>query len=77
MRPTPWNQLDFELSGYLFARLLCGTGGLCLPHEDREEMLHTRYRVNDLEKTAKFYREVLGLEEVAGTNRRAVPNWSS
>jgi len=25
MRPTPWNQLDFELSGYLFARLLCGT----------------------------------------------------
>jgi len=25
--------------------------------------LHTRYRVNDLEKTVKFYREVLGLEE--------------
>ena len=28
------------------------------------KLLHTRYRVNDLEKTIKFYREVLGLEEV-------------
>lgn len=27
-------------------------------------LLHTRYRVNDLERTVKFYREVLGLEEV-------------
>ncbi len=27
-------------------------------------LLHTRYRVHDLEKTAHFYREVLGLEEV-------------
>jgi lactoylglutathione lyase len=27
-------------------------------------LLHTRYRVNDLERTIKFYREVLGLEEV-------------
>ena len=26
--------------------------------------LHTRYRVNDLDKTLKFYTEVLGLEEV-------------
>ncbi len=25
---------------------------------------HTRYRVNDLEKSVKFYKEVLGLEEV-------------
>lgn len=25
---------------------------------------HTRYRVNDLEKSVKFYQEVLGLEEV-------------
>ncbi len=25
---------------------------------------HTRYRLNDLEKSAKFYREVLGLEEI-------------
>lgn len=25
---------------------------------------HTRYRVNDLEKTVKFYKEVIGLEEV-------------
>ena len=28
-------------------------------------LLHTRYRVNDLEKTVKFYRDVLGLEEVS------------
>ena len=28
------------------------------------KLLHTRYRVNDLEKTIRFYREVLGLEEI-------------
>jgi len=28
------------------------------------KLLHTRYRVNDLEKTVTFYRQVLGLEEV-------------
>ncbi|XHR29093.1 MAG: VOC family protein [Chthoniobacteraceae bacterium] len=28
------------------------------------KLLHTRYRVADLEKTASFYRDVLGLEEV-------------
>ncbi|HAM72915.1 MAG TPA: glyoxalase [Verrucomicrobiales bacterium] len=28
------------------------------------KLLHTRYRLNDLEKTVRFYREVLGLEEV-------------
>jgi lactoylglutathione lyase len=28
------------------------------------KLLHTRYRVNDLEKTVHFYREVLGLTEV-------------
>ena len=27
-------------------------------------LLHTRYRVHDLEKTITFYKEVLGLEEV-------------
>lgn len=27
-------------------------------------LLHTRFRLNDLEKSVKFYREVLGLEEV-------------
>ncbi len=29
-----------------------------------KRLLHTRYRVNDLERTVSFYREVLGLEEV-------------
>jgi lactoylglutathione lyase len=29
-----------------------------------KKLLHTRYRVNDLEKTVQFYQKVLGLEEV-------------
>ena len=29
-----------------------------------KKLLHTRYRVNDLERTVKFYREILGLEEL-------------
>jgi lactoylglutathione lyase len=29
-----------------------------------KKLLHTRYRVNDLEKTVAFYKEVLGLKEV-------------
>ncbi|MEN9574123.1 MAG: hypothetical protein RL514_1978 [Verrucomicrobiota bacterium] len=28
------------------------------------KLLHTRYRVNDLDRTVKFYREILGLAEV-------------
>ena len=28
------------------------------------KLLHTRYRVNDLEKSVKFYQDVLGLEEL-------------
>jgi lactoylglutathione lyase len=30
-----------------------------------KRLLHTRYRVNDLEKTVKFYTEVLGLKEAS------------
>jgi lactoylglutathione lyase len=29
-----------------------------------KKLLHTRYRVNDLERTIRFYKEVLGLEEI-------------
>lgn len=29
-----------------------------------KKLLHTRYRVNDLEKTVAFYTQVLGLEEI-------------
>lgn len=29
-----------------------------------KKLLHTRYRVNDLDRTVKFYKEVLGLEEI-------------
>ena len=28
------------------------------------KLLHTRYRLNDLEKSVTFYKEILGLEEV-------------
>lgn len=29
------------------------------------KLLHTRFRVHDLEKTVKFYRDVLGLAEIS------------
>ena len=29
-----------------------------------KKLLHTRYRLNDLEKSVKFYREILGLAEI-------------
>ena len=29
-----------------------------------KKLLHTRYRVNDLEKTVSFYKDVLGLQEI-------------
>ena len=29
-----------------------------------KKLLHTRYRVQDLEKTVAFYRDVLGLQEI-------------
>ncbi|MEO0454423.1 MAG: VOC family protein [Verrucomicrobiota bacterium] len=38
-----------------------------------KKYLHTRYRVEDLEKTATFYAEVLGLEE---TRRHTSPRGS-
>jgi len=37
------------------------------------KLLHTRYRVNDLERTVKFYRDVLGLTE---TKRHKSPRGS-
>ena len=30
-----------------------------------KKLLHTRYRVTDLEKTVSFYKDVLGLQEIA------------
>jgi lactoylglutathione lyase len=38
-----------------------------------KKLLHTRYRVSDLERTVSFYRDVLGLEEV---NRHSSPRGS-
>src|SRR5215210_1246347 len=37
------------------------------------KLLHTRYRVTDLQKTVSFYRDVLGLEE---TRRHTSPRGS-
>jgi lactoylglutathione lyase len=39
-----------------------------------KRLLHTRYRVQDLEKTVSFYRDVLGLEE---TRRHSSPRGST
>lgn len=38
------------------------------------KLLHTRYRVNDLEKTVHFYKDVLGLTE---TQRHSSPRGST
>ena len=38
-----------------------------------KKLLHTRYRVNDLERTVKFYRDILGLQE---THRHKSPRGS-
>ena len=38
-----------------------------------KKLLHTRYRVTDLEKTVSFYKDVLGLEE---TRRHKSPRGS-
>ncbi|MBV9391830.1 MAG: VOC family protein [Verrucomicrobia bacterium] len=32
-----------------------------------KKLLHTRYRVSDLDKTVSFYKDVLGLEEISRT----------
>lgn len=38
-----------------------------------KKLLHTRYRVNDLDRTIKFYKDVLGLQE---TQRHKSPRGS-
>jgi lactoylglutathione lyase len=35
-----------------------------LPAMKVGKLLHTRYRLNDLERSVKFYKDVLGLEEI-------------
>lgn len=35
-----------------------------LPAMKVGKLLHTRYRLNDLEKSVRFYTEILGLEEI-------------
>jgi lactoylglutathione lyase len=34
------------------------------PMNKVKKLLHTRYRLNDLEKTVQFYKDVLGLQEI-------------
>jgi lactoylglutathione lyase len=48
-------------------------GGYGVDMTIARKLLHTRYRVNDLEKTVRFYKEVLGLEE---TRRHKSPRGS-
>jgi len=47
------SSLDFEIFEGMVMRMTKAT-----------KLLHTRYRLNDLERTVKFYKDVLGLEEV-------------
>ena len=44
--------------------LLRPDSALWLGMSKAKKLLHTRYRVDDLERTVTFYRKVLGLEEV-------------
>ena len=46
---------------------------VCCSDMKVKKLLHTRYRVNDLEKTIDFYRRVLGLQE---TRRHKSPRGS-
>jgi lactoylglutathione lyase len=52
---------------------LCGRAGIFGRMKTARKLLHTRYRVDDLERTVKFYRDVLGLEE---TRRHKSPRGS-
>jgi lactoylglutathione lyase len=52
--PLPGGQFYFEIL----------RDGLSWDMSKVGKLLHTRYRVNDLEKTVKFYRDILGLTEV-------------
>ncbi len=36
-----------------------------VPMNKARKLLHTRYRLNDLERTIAFYKQVLGLQEVS------------
>src|SRR5581483_1022243 len=48
-------------AGYPFGNMIAGA---IVKQPRVNKPLHTRYRVNDLERTVKFYKDVLGLEEV-------------
>lgn len=47
------SSLDISLRRLYFARM-----------SKAKKLLHTRYRVNDLDRTVKFYKDVLGLQEI-------------
>jgi lactoylglutathione lyase len=52
-----------RLGGVDSAVAMTDTGAM-LPSMKVGKLLHTRYRLNDLEKSVRFYKEILGLEEV-------------
>ncbi len=54
----------FILHTSYFILLTSVLGGYCLPMSKARKLLHTRYRVDDLERSVRFYKDVLGLEEV-------------
>src|SRR5687767_3116425 len=57
-RPLVFSSLPHECV------VLAGAAIIITPMSAVKKLLHTRYRVNDLEKTVRFYVDVLGLQEV-------------
>ena len=53
-----------KLNGANLRGCFAGRAGYDSRMKTARKLLHTRYRVDDLERTVKFYREVLGLAEV-------------
>jgi lactoylglutathione lyase len=52
---------------------LAGRPRYCESMNKARKLLHTRYRVNDLERTVRFYKDILGLAE---TRRHKSPRGS-
>jgi lactoylglutathione lyase len=55
----------FECPKFAMRDCLSPVPAYRMPMSKARKLLHTRYRLNDLERSIKFYTQVLGLEEVS------------
>jgi lactoylglutathione lyase len=62
--PDPTKADNFAVQVQAIALLASSELGYAFAMSIARKLLHTRYRVNDLERTVKFYKDVLGLQEV-------------